>query len=344
LACLHCRAEAQHEAHPDQLSTTEGKALLADIASMGGPTVVILTGGEPLTRSDIYELAEYGTAQGLHMVVSPDDGRLLTPQTVRALKTAGIKRVSFSLHYPTAEENDRFARLPGAFAAALQGLANLREAGLPFQIHTTVMKSNVHQLPALYELICEQNPATWDLFFLVPTGRGGSLQSEVMPHQEYEAALNWLFDLQSISPISIKQTCAPHFRRIEKERIRVAGCDPREVSGNGVPFKAGDYSRRHSAMSRGCMCGNGFVFISHTGEIQGCGYLPLSVGNVRENCLSETYASAGLFQDLRDPDALKGKCGRCEYRVLCGGCRARAYAALKDPLAEEPYCAYQPSR
>lgn len=342
LSCIHCRAEAQHTADPAQLTTQEGLALLEDIASMGGPTVVILTGGEPLTRADLFDLAEFGSRRGLHMVTSPDDGRLLTPETVARLKSSGIERISFSLHYPDPEENDFFARTPGAFAAAMKGLANLREGGLPFQINTTITRRNADRLPLMYELVRSLEPVTWDLFFLIPTGRARMMVSDEMPPEQYERTLNWLFDLQARAPFPVKQTCAPHFRRIERQRIRAEGGDERNGRHIGLQFDPSAYTHRHSAGSRGCMSGNGFCFVSHTGEVQGCGYLPISAGNVREKPFSEIYRTAPLFLDLRDVTKLKGKCGICEYRQLCGGCRARAHAASGDYLDEEPYCVYEP--
>lgn len=349
LACVHCRAEAQHDADPNQLSTAEGMRLLDQIASMGGPTVVILTGGEPLTRSDIFELASHGHALGLHMAISPDDGRLLTPQTVERLKASGIDRVSFSLHYPTPQENDFFARTDGAFAAAMTGLANLRTGGLPFQINTTITRRNVDRLPQMMELVRSLGPVAWDLFFLIPTGRARMLESDEMSPERYEQTLEWLYaerekNAKLTPPLAIKQTCAPHFRRVEKAIERELGrSESTELTRHTAgPFAAADYSKRHSASSRGCMSGNGFCFVSHTGDVQGCGYLPISAGNVRETSFDVIYRDSSLFHDLRNSSLLTGKCGACEYQALCGGCRARAFAATGDYLSEEPYCGYLP--
>ena len=342
LACVHCRAEAQHTAHPAELTTSEGMTLLADIASMGGPTVVILSGGEPLTRPDIFELAGYGTSLGLHMAISPDDGRLLTPATVARMVDTGIKRVSFSLHYPTPAQNDHFARTPGAFAAAMSGLANLRAGEMPFQINTTVTRRNADSLEEMHALVSSLEPVAWDLFFLVPTGRARGMESEEMPPEQYERTLNWLFDLQRRTTMPVKQTCAPHFRRVERQRERAAEGEIVRPAIAATPFQRTDYGRRHSATSRGCMSGNGFCFVSHLGEVHGCGYLPISAGNLRTQPFSSIYAQSALFASLRDADQLRGKCGACEYRQVCGGCRARAFAASGDVLGEEPYCVYEP--
>jgi len=341
LACIHCRAEAQPAPDPHQLTTEEGFDLLASIAAMGGSTIVILTGGEPLTRPDIFDLARFGTEQGLRMVVSPDDGRLLTADTVARLREAGVQRVSFSLHYPTPEENDLFARTPGAFASALAGLANLHAGGLPFQINTTVTKRNVNELPRMLSLVSSLKPAAWDLFFLIPTGRAAQMGDGVMSADEYEESLHWLHDLRSRVEMPVKQTCAPQFRRIERQLAQPRGQTPR-LPSRPDSLVHSEYSRRHSPSSRGCMCGNGFCFVSHVGEVQGCGYLPLSAGNVRQKSFTEIYRTSPLFTDLRDVTKLGGKCGYCEYRHICGGCRARAYATSGDYLGEEPYCPHLP--
>lgn len=347
MACVHCRAEAQYEPDPQQLTTVEGKALLEDIASFAKP-VVIMTGGEPLMREDIFELCAYGDSLGLRMAISPDDGRLLTPETVARLKASGVRRASFSLHYTNAEQNDYFARTDGAFANAMRGLANMRVGGLPFQINTTVTKLNVDDLPAMLKLVQELGAQAWHVFLLVPTGRGKAIESQEIPPEQYESTLNWLYDMQQITPIEIKETCAPHFRRIQLQRRqeqRRSTSPPEYVapSGHGgLTSHGGGHPHGAAGSSRGCMSGDGFCFVSHIGEVFGCGYLPVLAGNVRERPFREIYQQSSLFKELRDLGKLKGKCGRCEYRQICGGCRARAYAATGDYLADEPYCIYEP--
>lgn len=353
LACRHCRAEAHIDPHPDQLTTEEGKTLLKDVADSFGNPIVILSGGEPMTRKDIFELAAYGTSLGLRMTISPDDGRLLTPENSRSLLESGIKRVSFSLHYPDADKNDYFARLDGAFEAAKQGLKNLREAGVSFQINTSVTKRNVDDLPRMLELTRELGAEAWHVFMLVPTGRGKELLQDELAPEEYETALNWLYDQQKAAPIVIQATCAPHLKRIQRQRKREearSGQAPTPVVAAGHPgghpgARPGGHPGGHPGLdssTRGCLTGDGFCFVSHIGEVYGCGFLPIEAGNIREKPFSEIYNHSSLFQELRDLSLLKGKCGICEYRTVCGGCRARAYGQTGDYLGEEPYCIYEP--
>jgi len=332
LACAHCRARAQHAGHPAQLTHEEGLSLIDDLATAYPGAVLILTGGEPLTRPDTLELARAGTARGLQLALSVDVGWLLTPERCREIRAAGIRAVSFSLHFPDAERSDRFASTPGFHAAALEGLANLRAAGQHVQLHTTVMRSNAALLPRLHRLAGELGAAAWELFFLVPTGRGERLAGEELQPAEQERVLRWLYRLQRTSPFPVKQICAPHFRRVEVQSAR--------ARGERRPARV---TARLTTMSRGCLAGNGFAFVSHVGDVCGCGFLPLAVGNVRDRPFSALYAESPLFAAFRDPSRLGGDCGACEFRAVCGGCRARAYAATGDPLAEEPDCAHEPA-
>ncbi len=331
LACRHCRASAQQEPHPAELTFDEGCAFMDDLARAYRGAVLILTGGEPLVRPDALSLAEYGSRLGLSMALSVDVGRLLTPGMCRRVLAAGIRRVSFSLHFPDASRSDAFAGTPGFFEAALEGLANLRRTGVPFQLHTTVMRANAALLPRLHELAAEIGADGWELFFLVPTGRARLMAGQELSPAEQERVLRWLYRIQRRSPFPVKQICAPHFRRVEAQSARARGeRRPERITS------------RLSVLSRGCLAGNGFAFVSHVGDVCGCGFLPLSVGNVRDRSFAELYRDAPLFAAFRDPASLGGACGACEYAVRCGGCRARAYAATGDPLAEEPDCAYTP--
>ena len=332
LACRHCRATAQHNRHPAELTFDEGRAFMADLAEAFPGAVLILTGGEPLSRPDALELAAAGSELGLQMALSVDVDWLLTPETCRRISETGVARVSFSLHFPDPERSDSFASTPGFHVAALDGLANLREVGVAFQVHTTVMRSNAGLLADMHGQVGRLGAAGWELFFLVPTGRGRLLAGEQLSPSGQERVLRWLYRLQRVSPFPVKQICAPHFRRVEAQSAR-ARSDARSQR----------LTPRTSTLSRGCLAGNGFAFVSHVGDVCGCGFLPLSVGNVRDRPFSELYEHSPLFAAFRNPDSLGGACGACEYRVLCGGCRARAYAATGDPLAEEPDCAYVPA-
>ncbi|MFA5027565.1 MAG: TIGR04053 family radical SAM/SPASM domain-containing protein [Candidatus Methylomirabilota bacterium] len=324
LACRHCRAVAQPAADPRQLSTGEAVRLIDDIAAFGEPIILILTGGDPLKRDDIFTLAARAAGKGLRVVMSPS-GTQVTPAIVTRLKAAGIQRISVSLDGSTAELHDEFRRVPGAFDEAVRSLAYAREGGLPFQVNTTVTRHNLHDLPAMLRRAIELGAAAWDVFMLVPTGRG-TIQMEIGP-EEYEATLRFVHAVSRTAPIPVKMTCAPHYRRVQLQ----------ERATGGRPPKA------PAAPSRGCMAGFGFCFVSHIGEVGGCGYLPLLAGNVRERSLVEIYREAPLFQSLRDPNLLQGRCGICEYRMVCGGCRARALSATGNYLDEEPFCTYQPS-
>ena len=329
LACQHCRAVAQAVADPRQLSTTEGARLIDQIAAFGEPVILILTGGDPLKRPDIFDLAARATQAGLRVVMSPS-GTQVTPATVAELRRVGVQRISVSLDGSTPALHDGFRRVPGAFEAATASLAYAREGGLPFQINTTVTRHNQHDLEAMLDTAIALGAVTWDVFMLVPTGRG-TVQMEISP-AEYEAALHFVLDAAGRAPIQVKTTCAPHYKRIQIEDRRQRPTTARG-GGHGHPH----------GFSRGCMAGFGFCFVSHIGEVGGCGYLPLLAGNVRETPLPTIYRDAPLFQSLRDPNLLQGRCGQCEYRMLCGGCRARALGATGNYLDEEPFCTYTPA-
>jgi len=327
LACLHCRAVAQPHADPRQLSTDEAFRLVDEIAAFRQPVILILTGGDPLKRPDIFAIAERASRAGLRVVMSPS-GTQVTPASVAELKRVGVQRISVSLDGSTAALHDDFRRVPGAFEQATTSLAYARDGGLPFQVNTTVTRHNWHDLADMLRLAVEIGAVTWDVFMLVPTGRG-TVQMEITP-AEYEETLHFVCEASQTAPIQVKMTCAPHYKRIQVQERR------RSAAKRTAPHAAHGFSR-------GCMAGFGFCFVSHIGEVGGCGYLPLLAGNVRHAPLTEIYRESPLFKSIRDANLLQGRCGICEYRLLCGGCRARALGATGNYLDEEPFCTYQPN-
>jgi len=328
LACLHCRAAAGSGPYPGELTTDEGIKLLDDLAAMG-PVVVILTGGEPLLREDIYDLAAYGTRKG-HRMVMAVNGTLLTPQIAARLKDVGIQRLSISLDGATAPSHDRLRAVPGAFEGALAGIAAAREAGLPFQINTTVIRPNLTELPAIHELALKLEAAAHHVFILVPTGRGEEIRDQLLSPREYEETLSWLLARQKEGRLFIKPTCAPQYYRLWRQ----------DAAARGEKITAPTHGME--AMTKGCLGGQGFAFVSYKGQVQPCGYLDLSAGDIRERPFPEIWEHSELFRQLRAVDDYRGKCHTCQYRKVCGGCRARAYALTGDVLAEDPICPYEP--
>jgi len=330
LNCVHCRAAAGRGPYPGELSTDESLRLINGIVSFSKP-VIILTGGEPLLRKDIYDLASYGTSRGLRMVIAPN-GTLLDAAKAARLKGCGIQRVSISLDGATEESHDRFRQVEGAFAGALRGIKFLKEARLEFQVNTTVTQKNYPELPRILDLAVELGAVAHHIFLLVPTGRGKELKGEAVEGSEYEKILHWFYDQREKVPLQLKATCAPHYYRILRQR---AGEEGKKVTPQ---------THGLDAMTRGCLGGIGFLFVSHRGDVQPCGYLEAFSGNVRHQSLKEIWESSPVFLKLRDFSSLKGRCGRCEYVRVCGGCRARAFERSMDFMSEEPLCIYQPKR
>jgi len=328
LSCIHCRAAATMGPYLDELDTDASLALLDQISEVGKP-VVILTGGEPLLRADIFEIARHGTQKGLRMVMAPN-GTLITETIAKEMVEAGIQRISISLDGATRESHDRFRQVDGAFNGAIRGIEWAKQAGLDFQINTTITRQNLEELPKIQELAVNLGAVAHHIFLLVPTGRGKYIVDQEISAQQYEQALNWFYDQRDKAPLQLKATCAPHYYRILRERAR--------EEGKTVTFK----THGLDAVTRGCLGGIGFCFISHTGIVQPCGFLDLNCGNVKKTPFKVIWNESEVFKALRNYNNLKGKCGKCEYRKVCGGCRARAYEATGDYLAEEPLCAYQP--
>jgi radical SAM protein len=333
LACKHCRASAQPNRHPDELTTEEGKRLIDQIAAMHVPLFVI-TGGDPIKRPDVYELVRYATDAGVHAAITPSATPLLTREVIFKLKEAGLARLAVSLDGSTAEIHDAVRGVSGAYARTLDVIRWANEAGLPIQIHTTVSRHNAHDLGPLSEMAKELRIVMWSVFFLVPLGRGKT--EDLLTGEEFEQVFARLYELSKQVPFQIKTTEAMHYRRYllqhnleERHQQQAAGLNEGRAKAVGWATKRVNDGR-------------GFVFISHTGNVYPSGFLPLVGGNVREQPLSAIYRESPVFQTLRDLTQLKGKCGACEFKEICGGSRARAYAVTGDPLAEEPCCIYQP--
>jgi len=328
LDCRHCRAAATRGPYPGELTTEEGKKLLTDVAGMG-PAVIILTGGEPLLREDIFEITEYGHKLG-HRMVMAVNGTLLTPEIAQRLKDVGIQRLSISLDGATAASHDDLRAVAGAYEGALAGIAACKEAELPFQVNTTITRANLAELPTIYELAIKLGAAAHHVFVLVPTGRGAEIPEELVTPEEYDQTLRWMLDRQKEGRLHLKPTCAPQYYRLWREDAHARG------------EKITPQSHGMEAMTKGCLGGQGFAFVSYQGEVQPCGYLELAAGNIREQPFPEIWADSELFHELRAVDDYHGKCHACQYRKVCGGCRARAYALTGDALADDPICPYMP--
>ncbi|MBF0450974.1 MAG: heme b synthase [Candidatus Magnetomorum sp.] len=330
LSCQHCRASATRGPYTGELDTESCFRLLDQVAELGKP-IIILTGGEPLLRNDIFEIAAYGTNKGLRMVMAPN-GTLITHENAVKLKEAGIQRISISLDGFDAASHDTFRGVEGAFDGALQGIRHARDVDLPFQINTTVTQQNLAAIPDIQELAVRSGAVAHHIFLLVPTGRGKYIADQSISAEEYEQTLNWFYEQREKTTIELKATCAPHYYRILRQNAK--------KEGKTVSFQ----SHGLDAVTRGCLGGTHFCFISHRGIVQPCGFLDLNCGDITQQGFQDVWLNSTVFQALRDYDQLKGKCGRCEYRSFCGGCRARAYEATGDYLAEEPLCTYQPQK
>jgi len=328
LNCLHCRAKASLGPYEGELSTKECFKLLDEIATLARP-IIILTGGEPMFREDIYDIAKYGHSLGLRMVMAPC-GLLINEKTAKKIKEANIQRISISLDGASEEIHDSFRGVSGAFQGALRGIRYAKEAGIEFQINTTVTKYNLNEIPQILNLASTLGAAVFDIFFLVPTGRGKELIDQEISPQEYEKMLNWAYEKSINSPVKVKLTCAPHYHRVLLQREK----QERE--------KANRQTHPSNPLSKGCMGGVSFAFISHIGKVQICGFLETAGGDIKETSFPYIWENSEVFKQIRDIDSYGGKCGYCEYRKVCGGCRARAYGITGDYLAEEPYCVYQP--
>jgi AdoMet-dependent heme synthase len=382
LHCIHCRATATELSSPRDLPTSKAREIIEQIAAYGNP-ILVLSGGEPLYRRDIYELAKLGTERGLRVALATN-GTLVTKDVAQKIANTGVKRVSISLDGADAQTHDTFRGIPGAFEAAVYGLQNLKQLGMQVQINMTIARHNANQLPAVLELAKTLGADALHTFLLVPVGCGVDIAAEQMvAPEEYEKMLHWFYDQSLEGGIELKATCAPHYFRVVRQRRAE---ERREAAKHGAPSPAGKGAAPQSvigpvdmampgstgiiinknrelagvptghagghpgsghpdgmnAMTKGCLAGTGVCFISHEGEVFPCGYLPVIAGDLKQQTFGDIWENSVTFEQLRDTGNLKGKCGCCEFRNVCMGCRARAFAATGNMLDEEPFCVYQP--
>jgi radical SAM protein len=350
LACVHCRAEAQLRRQPGELSTAEAADLAAQVAGFGHPApLFVITGGDPFARDDLVEIVRAAVRQGLAVAVSPSGTPSLTAENLAALKDAGATAISLSLDGSTAERHDGFRGVSGVFEHTIRAWTAARELGLRVQINSTVSQHNLTDLPAIVRMVATLGAMTWSAFLLVPTGRGRNL--DALDAQTVEDMLNFVYDAGEFIPA--RTTEAHHFRRVSLQRAILArrGLDHVDVMGLGPLYRRltddlkrlmADVRLRPRRTPMDVNAGRGFVFVSHLGDVHPSGFLPVAAGNVREQPLPEIYRESALFSDLRDVAKLGGRCGRCEFATVCGGSRSRAFALAGDPLAEEPWCGYEP--
>ncbi len=331
LACLHCRAEAQPQRHPDELTTAEARDVIDELADLA-PPVLVLTGGDPMMRPDLFEIVEYAVGRGLRVAVSPTTTALTTKARLAALRDLGVQMIHVSLDGAAAETHDRFRGFEGTFERAMRILADLRDLDMPTQVGTTVTRHNVAELPQIAELMERHGVRMWNLFFLVPTGRGRV--EDMVDAETAEETWQWLGDLSGRAPFGVRTTAAPQFRRTMVQRARRTSSGPLRLTGAGYQLREAPAG----VQTRGVNDGKGFMFIDHLGDICPSGFLQLSAGNVRTDRMDAVYRQSELFLALRDPSALRGRCGRCQYADLCGGSRARAYGVSGSYLDDDPLC------
>ena len=332
LACLHCRAEAQPRRHPDELTTEEARRLIDELVDLA-PPVLVLTGGDPMMRPDLFEIVEYAAASGLVVSVSPTTTALTTTERLARLRDLGAHMFHLSLDGATAETHDRFRGFPGTFERAMRMLSDLRDLGIPVQVGTTVTRHNVDELPAIATLMEHWGVRMWSLFYLVPTGRGRV--EDMIDADRAEATWEWLCELSERVSFSVRTTAAPQFRRAMVLRRRRATSEPLRLTGAGYHLREAP----DGVQTRGVNDGKGFLFIDHLGNFCPSGFLQLPAGNARRDRVADVYRHSEIFRELRDPSALRGRCGRCQFADLCGGSRARAYGVSGSYLDEDPLCA-----
>ncbi|MFK9094660.1 TIGR04053 family radical SAM/SPASM domain-containing protein [Bacillus salipaludis] len=342
LKCLHCRADAQYTRDPRELSFEEGKNLIDQIYDMNNP-ILVFTGGDPLMREDIFDIAKYAVEKGVRVSMTPSATPNVTKEAIEKAKEVGLSRWAFSIDGPTAEIHDHFRGTAGSFDLTMERIKYLHELEIPIQINTVISRYNVEYLDEMAKMVEELNCVLWSVFFLVPTGRGQV--TDMISPVEHEKVLRWLYDLSKRVSFDIKTTEAMHYRRVViQQKMREAKAQTNEIdylsalTEKGLTGSIDGLGRA----PKGVNDGNGFVFISHIGDVYPSGLLPVKAGNVRETPLAEIYRESPIFKALRNPDGFKGKCGVCEFRYVCGGSRSRAYAMTGDYLESEPFCVYIP--
>jgi radical SAM protein len=337
-ACKHCRADAQHSRDPRELTTKEGFQLIDRLAEFGSP-ILIFTGGDPMMRRDLYELIAYSTEKGLRCSLTPTATSLPTVERLQKVKEAGIRRIALSLDAPSSQVHDEFRQVKGSWDRTMRILHNADKIGLSVQVNTTVSTFNHLLLPEMVPFVEEVGAVQWSVFFLVPTGRAQA--KWLITPEEHERLFNWLYDLSVDAPFDIKATAAPMYRRVAIQRRKAEMKDGQSVTFQGAGFQYADGLHRPT---KGVNDGNGFMFISHLGEIMPSGFLPISAGDVRNDDVVDVYRNASIFRDLRDYSKLKGKCGICDFRDVCGGQRGRAFGITGDYLETDPSCLYEPAK
>ena len=333
LRCVHCRSSSQLEVegHPD-FSLDEAKRVLDDIRSYASP-VVVLSGGEPLLRPDVFDIARYGTALGLRMCLATN-GSLVTADTCRQITESGIRMVSLSLDGSTATVHDDFRNQPGAFDGVMNAIRLFNAHNLDFLVNSSFTKRNQDEAPKIHQLVKSLGATAWYLFMIVPTGRGEEIMAELIPPDEYEAMLNWHYDMEKEEDeLLVRPTCAPQYYRVVLQRAKQEG---ERFKRRTLKFSTGG--------SKGCLAGQLICMIDVDGNVLPCSYFPLPAGNIRHQSFREIWEESPLFLEMRDFAGYKDHCGRCEYLNVCGGCRARAWAVTGDYLAGEPFCSHRPGR
>lgn len=328
LSCAHCRASAEFGHYHGELSLDQIKSTIDNIVTISNP-IIILTGGEPLMRPDIWEIIDYAHEKGAMPVIGTN-ATLITDEIAAKMAEHRIPRISVSIDFPTAAEHDEFRGQPGCFDQSIEGIKIAKRHGVGVQINTTVTTLNADKMEEMHDLAESLGVDAFHIFMLVPTGRGSDLLEKELPPEEYERVLTWAYHRQKTSPLHFKPTDSPHYYRIIRQLAKAEG---KKVTREEYGL---------DAMTRGCLGGITFCFISHVGDIQPCGYFDMQLGNVKDKPFSEIWTESKVFNDLRDYNLLKGKCGACEYKAVCGGCRARALELTGDYLESEPYCVYQP--